>query len=131
MQNKMLEIARKLNLEKNIDITANGDLELNIALLKTDGASINVNATIDGEFLNTEVAGNEIGNDNASAMEFYFDINNFFMRNVGNVSFHSSLNFAASAVEIHLDNEEFIVQIIEKINDIFNGYKDGIERELA
>ena len=127
----ILEISKKIGFEKNIIVTADGDLELVIPLLKTNCESINIRATIEDVFLNIEVKSNEIGNNNDSAMKFYYAITNFFMRNVGNVSFRSSLNFAASAVEIHLDNEAFLVQIIEKIKYIFNDYKDGIERELA
>lgn len=131
MHNYILEVATQINLEKNIDVTADGDVELLIPLLKTDGVSINISAKTDGNFLILKVESNQIGNGNKSVMAFYHSISEYLMTNVGNLNFQSCLNFAASAVEIHLDNEEFITQVIKKIKYIFNDYKDGIERELV
>ena len=72
----ILKIAKKLDFESNIDVTADGDLELAIPILKTNCASINIKAKVNGDYFNIEVGGDEIGNNNDSLMNFYYDINN-------------------------------------------------------
>ena len=129
MNNPILKISTQMNLQKNIDVTADGDLELLIQLLKTDGVSININAKTDGNFLILKVESNDIGNGNNSAMAFYHSISDYLMKNVGTLYFNSSLNFATTSVEIHLDNEEFITQVIEKIKYIFSLHQYDIEKE--
>lgn len=127
----ILEVAVKLDLEKNINLTADGDLEIVIPLLKTNYASINICLKIDGEFLKIKIEAENIGNDNNSLMEFIYNVTNYFMKNIGNVNFQSSLNFAVTTVELYTGNTEFIASVVSRIIEIFNSHKYSIEKEIV
>lgn len=130
MNKKILEIAKILNLENYIDINADGDLELVKTLLKTKYESINIRATIDDLFFKIEVQSNEIGNNNDSLMSFYYDINNYAIRVIGNLGFYSCSNLAISNIEIYSEYDDFTVNVISRIIEKFNSYKDSIENEI-
>ena len=100
-------------------------------LLNDNDVSISLNGNQVGELLNLEIETNELGNDNPSLMEFFYNVNNYLMKNVGNLYFNSSLNLATTTVEIHLDNEEFITQVIEKIQYIFSLHQHDIKKEIS
>ncbi len=103
--------------------------DIYITLLKTSTSSLHINGGQNGEFLSLKIESDELGNGNNSNMEFFYNVNNYLMKNVGNLYFNSSLNFATTSVEIHLDNEEFITQVIEKIKYIFSLHQYDIEKE--
>lgn len=126
----ILKIAKKLDFESNIDVTADGDLELAIPILKTNCASINIKAKVNGAYFNIEVGGDEIGNNNDSLMNFYYDINNYAMREIGNLGFYSCSNLAISNIEIYSEYADFTVNVITSIIEKFNSYKDSIENEI-
>jgi hypothetical protein len=126
----ILKIAKKLDFESNIDVTADGDFELAIPILKTNCASINIKAKVNGDYFNIEVGGDEIGNNNDSLMNFYYDINNYAMREIGNLGFYSCSNLAISNIEIYSEYADFTVNVITSIIEKFNSYKDSIENEI-
>lgn len=100
-------------------------------LLNDNDVTIGINGNQVSDLLTISIDTNNIGNDNPLLMEFYFDANNYLMKNVGNLYFNSSLNLATTTVEIHLDNEEFITQVIEKIQYIFSLHQHDIKKEIS